>query len=177
MVLQAVVSTIANQAGEGLLSIADLPAPCGGGQVGTTPLLHFLYKSLARAQVIMPAFVAPLDSPGLQQVLFILFFLFGSCIICANVQIGCIVAVPSLVMVSLFMETLVPEACCPDRQTDRRTEGQTFHPSSRVCCRPVLDCSPSQHVTFVQISSYLQSLLWSLTTVDSGAILASALQM
>ena len=66
--MQAVISTVENQAGEGLLSIADLPPHCGGGQVGTTPLLHFLYKSPMRAQVIMPAFAAPLDTPELQQV-------------------------------------------------------------------------------------------------------------
>ena len=66
--MQAVISTVENQAGDGLLSIADLPAHCGGGQVGATPLLHFLYKSPMRAQVIMPAFAPPLDTPGLQQV-------------------------------------------------------------------------------------------------------------
>ena len=66
--MQAVISTVENQAGEGLLSIADLPSHCGGGEVGTTPLLHFLYKSPMRAQVIMPAFAPPLHTPELQQV-------------------------------------------------------------------------------------------------------------
>ncbi|KAL3136443.1 hypothetical protein ABBQ38_005698 [Trebouxia sp. C0009 RCD-2024] len=66
-VSQAVISTVENQAGEGLLNIANLPAPCGGGEAGTTPLLHFLYKSPMRAQVIMPAFAPPLDTPGLRQ--------------------------------------------------------------------------------------------------------------
>lgn len=68
VVLQAVISTVENQAGDGLLSITNLPTPCGGGEAGTTPLLHFLYKSPMRAQVIMPAFAPPLDTPGLQQV-------------------------------------------------------------------------------------------------------------
>lgn len=57
-----------HEAGGGLLSIASLPAQCGGGRVGMTPLLHFLYKSAARAQAIMPAFDAPLDRLKLQQV-------------------------------------------------------------------------------------------------------------
>ena len=57
-----------HEAGGGLLSIASLPAQCGGGRVGMTPLLHFLYKSAARAQAIMPAFDAPLDGVKLQQV-------------------------------------------------------------------------------------------------------------
>ena len=66
--MQAIVSTVENQEGQGLLSIASLPSQCGGGHAGATPLLHFLYKSPARAQVIMPAFTAPLDSSAMQQV-------------------------------------------------------------------------------------------------------------
>jgi len=59
--VQAIVSVTEHETGGGLLSIADLPPQCGGGQVGVTPLLHFLYKSPTRGQVIMPAFDAPLD--------------------------------------------------------------------------------------------------------------------
>ena len=66
--VQAIVSVTEHQTGGGLLSIADLPPQCGGGQVGVTPLLHFLYKSPTRGQVIMPAFDAPLDRHELQLV-------------------------------------------------------------------------------------------------------------
>ncbi|DBB05236.1 TPA: hypothetical protein ACH3X3_010475 [Trebouxia sp. C0006] len=65
-VLQAIVSVTEHETGGGLLSIADLPPQCGGGQVGVTPLLHFLYKSPTHGQVIMPAFDAPLDRHDLQ---------------------------------------------------------------------------------------------------------------
>ncbi|KAL0050904.1 hypothetical protein WJX82_009701 [Trebouxia sp. C0006] len=65
-VLQAIVSVTEHETGGGLLSIADLPPQCGGGQVGVTPLLHFLYKSPTRGQVIMPAFDAPLDRHDLR---------------------------------------------------------------------------------------------------------------
>ncbi len=66
--LQAIVSVTEHETGGGLLSIADLPPQCGGGQVGVTPLLHFLYKSPTRGQVIMPSFDAPLDRHELQLV-------------------------------------------------------------------------------------------------------------
>lgn len=66
--LQAIVRVTENETGGGLLSIADLPPQCGGGQVGVTPLLHFLYKSPTRGQVIMPAFDAPLDRHDLRLV-------------------------------------------------------------------------------------------------------------
>ncbi|KAL0025489.1 hypothetical protein WJX77_005361 [Trebouxia sp. C0004] len=65
-VLQAIISVTEHQTDGGLLSISDLPPQCGGGQVGMTPLLHFLYKSPTRGQVIMPAFDAPLDRHELQ---------------------------------------------------------------------------------------------------------------
>ncbi|KAL0035669.1 hypothetical protein WJX79_007044 [Trebouxia sp. C0005] len=65
-VLQAIVSVTEHETGGGLLSIAELPPQCGGGQVGMTPLLHFLYKSPMRGQVIMPSFDAPLDRHDLQ---------------------------------------------------------------------------------------------------------------
>ena len=66
--VQAIVSVTEHETGGGLLSIADLPPQCGGGQVGVTPLLHFLYKSPTHGQVIMPAFDAPLDRHDLQLV-------------------------------------------------------------------------------------------------------------
>lgn len=66
--VQAIVSVTEHETGGGLLSIADLPPQCGGGQVGVTPLLHFLYKSPTRGQVIMPAFDTPLDRHDLRLV-------------------------------------------------------------------------------------------------------------
>ncbi len=66
--VQAIVSVTEHETGGGLLSIADLPPQCGGGKVGVTPLLHFLYKSPTRGQVIMPAFDAPLDRHDLRLV-------------------------------------------------------------------------------------------------------------
>ena len=52
----------------GRLSIPDLPAAAGGGTIGTTALLHFVYKFSSRGQFVAPAFTAPLDDPLLQQV-------------------------------------------------------------------------------------------------------------
>ena len=86
------MSTVENQDSGGLLSIASLPSQCGGGQVGMTPLLHFLYKSPTRAQVLMPAFAAPLDSPELQQVKQVpvdsLSFTFLRCLLCIILMVA-----------------------------------------------------------------------------------------
>ena len=65
--MQSIASQVQSQPACGLLSLASLPAPCGGGPAGSTPLLHFLYKSPTRAQVIAPKFAAPLDTPQMQQ--------------------------------------------------------------------------------------------------------------
>lgn len=65
--LQGIAEGVEGDAQGGLLRIEFLPTQAGGGSVGNTPLLHFLYKSVGRGQVLMPAYTAPLDRPECQQ--------------------------------------------------------------------------------------------------------------
>eukprot|EP00884_Botryococcus_braunii_P019029 jgi/Botrbrau1/580/Bobra.0010s0046.1 len=66
-VIRGVVQAVVGKEGRGLLRIQDLPPVAGGGPVGETALLHFVYKAPPRFQIIMPAYTAPLDDPVLQQ--------------------------------------------------------------------------------------------------------------
>ncbi|KAK9807508.1 hypothetical protein WJX72_001125 [[Myrmecia] bisecta] len=68
-VTEAVAAAMHDDAHRGRLHIADLPKAAGGGSVGTTPLLHFLYKVPSRGQFIMPAICAPLDTQSARQAL------------------------------------------------------------------------------------------------------------
>lgn len=66
-ILQSIASQVQRQPAGGLLDLEALPAQCGGGAASSRPLLHFLYKSPTRAQVIAPKLAATFDSLQLQQ--------------------------------------------------------------------------------------------------------------
>ena len=53
----------------GLLDISSLPSGAGGGQFGTTPLLHFCYKLTSRQQFVSTPFSPQLLAMELQQVI------------------------------------------------------------------------------------------------------------
>lgn len=65
--LQSIASQVQSQTTGGLLDLEALPAQCGGGPASSRPLLHFLYKSPTRAQVIAPKLAATFDTLQLQQ--------------------------------------------------------------------------------------------------------------
>lgn len=66
--MQIIAQQVQSQPARGLLDLASLPSQCGGGEVDTRMLLHFLYKSPSRAQVIAPKLAASFDTLLLQQV-------------------------------------------------------------------------------------------------------------
>lgn len=58
----------AHAGGTALLAIPSLPVAAGGGEFGTTALLHFAYKLNGRQQYVMSPFSSVLQQAGLQQV-------------------------------------------------------------------------------------------------------------
>ena len=59
---------IGDSGGDGLLAVANLPSAAGGGDFGATPLLHFVYKHIAKQALVESPLCQPLVEAGLQKV-------------------------------------------------------------------------------------------------------------
>ncbi|KAK3263019.1 hypothetical protein CYMTET_28154, partial [Cymbomonas tetramitiformis] len=57
-----VIGSVSDAQSFPLLQLDHLPAFAGGGPIGLTPLLHFIYHNISLGQVVSPSFRCPIDT-------------------------------------------------------------------------------------------------------------------